>query len=181
MNAAEASLEWAVRITYMHWPPRPEIIMVPSREAAERFIAHPPLKFVFASAYDAIEVVSRTPAGEWTTATPEPAVRYLTQDEIDALPIGSVVMTTTDPEHFGLYEQRVWQKFGGAREWQFGQPRHEWQSTDGGFVRVGAQQITGFALSRRVVLLFEPDEATSSAIVNARRDFLFAEQQRARS
>ena len=57
----------------------------------------------------------------------------ITPDELDALPVGSVVMSIMQDPH----EQRVWQRFGGEPDWQFGMPRHDWQSTDGGFVRVG--------------------------------------------
>lgn len=88
----------------------------------------------------------------------EPEARSLTPDEINALPIGSVVMTETIIESFGAYEQRVWQKFGGQPDWQFGMPRHEWQSTDGGFERVGnAERHRGqFGFNRRVTLLWVP-------------------------
>ena len=79
---------------------------------------------------------------------------------LDSLPIGSVVMTETDPEKFGAHEQRVWQKFGGEPDWQFGVPRHEWQSTDGGFVRVdeAADGRHSFATNRRVTVLYVPDQ-----------------------
>lgn len=88
----------------------------------------------------------------------EPEARSLTPDEINALPIGSVVMTETIIESFGAYEQRVWQKFGGGPDWQFGMPRHEWQSTDGGFERVdNADRHRGqFGFNRRVTLLWVP-------------------------
>jgi len=84
---------------------------------------------------------------------------FLEPAEVAALPVGSVVMTETDAEVFGVYEQRVWQKFGGVPEWQFQHPRHDWQSTDGGFVRVGDSERHGapvFAMSRRVRLLYAP-------------------------
>ena len=88
--------------------------------------------------------------------TPEP--QSLTPEEINALPIGSVVMTETHVDRFGAYEQRVWQKFGGDPDWQFGVPRHEWQSTDGGFERVGnAERHRGqFGFNGRVTLLWVP-------------------------
>lgn len=82
----------------------------------------------------------------------------LTPEQINALPVGAVVMTETDPATFGVYEQRVWQKFGGVPEWQFGFPRHEWQSTDGGFEQVGqSDRHRGqFGFNRRVTLLWMP-------------------------
>lgn len=107
------------------------------------------------------------------TTTAEP--RYMTVDEINALPIGSVVMTVTDPAEFGLYEQRVWQKFGGTPDWQFGVPRHEWQSTDGGFARHEPrtrERGPVFAENRKLVVLYLPDAATTSAILGARQAFL---------
>lgn len=73
---------------------------------------------------------------------------------LDSLPIGSVVMTET-LRSFGALEQRVWQKFGGAPDWQFGIPRHDWQSTDGGFVRVG-DPAAGLAFNRRFTVLYVP-------------------------
>lgn len=74
--------------------------------------------------------------------------------DLDALPVGSVVMTlmTVAP-----YEQRVWQKFGGEREWLTGWRRHEWQSTDGGIVRVGDPADCICLGPRRLVLLYRPD------------------------
>ncbi|OIU88624.1 hypothetical protein [Microbacterium sp. AR7-10] len=82
----------------------------------------------------------------------------LTPEDINALPVGAVVMTETNPATFGVYEQRVWQKFGGVPEWQFGFPRHEWQSTDGGFERVGQPDyLRGrFGFNRHVTLLWVP-------------------------
>jgi len=105
----------------------------------------------------------------------------MTREELDALPIGSVVMTMTDPVTFGVYEQRVWQKYGGAREWQFGRPAHDWQSTDGGFVETGHMQVPfawSFAFNRRVLVLFTPDEATTRSIIEAHST---AQQQRSQS
>jgi hypothetical protein len=82
---------------------------------------------------------------------------WLSPHEVRALPVGSVVMTETDPESFGVYEQRVWQRFGGAPDWQFQHSRYEWQSTDGGFVRVSdAERGPAFAVNRRVTLLYSP-------------------------
>lgn len=111
-----------------------------------------------------------------TTPRSEPV--RMTKDELDALPIGSVVMTITDPDTFGVYEQRVWQKFGGSRDWQFGNRRHEWQSTDGGFVRVGEQHGTGFASTRSVVVLYVPDESVTAAIESAHRNYRAIAQER---
>lgn len=103
----------------------------------------------------------------------ETTARFMPTDELEALPIGSVVMTVTE-RSFGVYEQRVWQKFGGSKDWQFGFPRHEWQSTDGGFVRTGEQQRyrAHFAHHRAVVVLFVPDEATSKRIASAHSEWL---------
>ncbi|MCC4906949.1 hypothetical protein [Microbacterium sp. cx-59] len=114
--------------------------------------------------------------------TPPSEARWMTVEEIDALPIGSVVMTVTDPEHFGLYEQRVWEKHGGTREWQFGSPRKEWQSTDGGFQRTDVEQRHRalFATNRKVIVLFVPDADTSAAIGRAHDDFTRAQRGRER-
>lgn len=95
----------------------------------------------------------------------EPESRSLTPEEINALPVGSVVMTETDVVRFGAYEQRVWQKLGGQPDWQFGVPRHEWQSTDGGFERVGelARLRGRFGFNRRVTLLWVPVKQEGAA------------------
>ncbi len=83
----------------------------------------------------------------------------MTKAEIDALPVGSVVMTETDPETFGVYEQRVWMRHGGHGDWQFPQyKRHDWQATDGGFQRMGEQYGSGFACNRIVTVLYRPDQ-----------------------
>lgn len=77
----------------------------------------------------------------------------LTAEQVLALPIGSVVMATTR-RSFGVYEQRVWMRYGGEPGWQFGNHRHEWQSTDGGFQRVeDAQHPPVFTWNRAVTLL----------------------------
>jgi hypothetical protein len=77
----------------------------------------------------------------------------ITVEELDALPVGSVIMTTYDRGR--SIERRVWQKFGQEPEWQFGMPRWEWQSTDGGFQRERAHSsIIGPAGFARV--LFRP-------------------------
>lgn len=79
-------------------------------------------------------------------------------DMLDELPTGSVVMTETFPD-FGAYEQRVWQKFGGEPSWQYPDFRHhEWQSTDGGFERVGTEpRCRGtFTMGRKVTVLYRP-------------------------
>jgi hypothetical protein len=94
--------------------------------------------------------------------------RYMSNDELNSLPVGSVIMTVTEPESFGLYEQRIWEKFGGVQEWQFGMPRHEWQSTDGGFVRVGNDPLFD---NRKIVILFEATEDTERAIRGAHEAF----------
>ncbi|WP_449278015.1 hypothetical protein [Leucobacter sp. GX24907] len=106
---------------------------------------------------DQLEATVTVPSEGVTTAAREPFDPYLTPDEVKDLPVGSVVMTETDPEVFGFYEQRVWQRFGGEPDWQFKSPRHDWQSTDGGFQRVADRDWPPvFAQNRRVRLLFTP-------------------------
>lgn len=94
--------------------------------------------------------------------------RIMSREELNALPIGSVIMTFTDPERFGLYEQRVWEKFGGAREWQFGNPKHEWQCTDGGFVRVGNDPMFD---NRKILVVFEATSEIEADILAAHDNF----------
>lgn len=94
--------------------------------------------------------------------------RIMSREELNALPVGSVIMTFTDPENFGLYEQRVWEKFGGARGWQFGEPKHEWQSTDGGFVRVGNDPIFD---NRKILVVFEATAEIEQDILEAHDKF----------
>lgn len=83
-----------------------------------------------------------------------------TTDELDALPVGSVVMTETNPVTFGVYEQRVWMRHGGVGDWQFPQfKRHDWQSTDGGFQEMDAPvHVRGlWTTNRRVTVLYRPE------------------------
>ncbi len=84
------------------------------------------------------------------------AVTIATAEDMDALPVGSVVMTlmTVEP-----YEHRIWQKFGGSREWLSGWPRHEWQATDGGFVRVGQPADCPLMGPRIATLLYRPESS----------------------
>lgn len=95
--------------------------------------------------------------------------RTMTAAELNALPIGSVIMTVTEPASFGFYEQRVWQKFGGSREWQFGVERHDWQSTDGGIIRVG--NAPDF-YNRKIVVLFEATPEIQNDSLEAHDKFL---------
>ncbi len=72
----------------------------------------------------------------------------------DDLPVGSVVMTET-LDGFGSLERRVWMRHGGGDSGLL----HDWQSTDGGFQRMGAAPHARdlWALNRRVIVLYRPD------------------------
>ncbi|UOQ58113.1 hypothetical protein MUN78_04505 [Leucobacter allii] len=112
--------------------------------------------------YELVMEIRRLQAALARAAAPEPVAQeafdpFLSPAEVQALPVGSVVMTETDPAVFGAYEQRVWQRFGGEPDWQFRSPRHEWQSTDGGFQRVEDRDWPPvFSNNRRVRLLYTP-------------------------
>ncbi len=84
-----------------------------------------------------------------------------TPEELDALPVGSVVMTETRRGFGGGYEQRVWMRHGGQ-----GSPLiHDWQSTDGGFQRVGEPEHARgmWAVNRNVTVLYRPDAPSLGA------------------
>ena len=84
-----------------------------------------------------------------------------TAAELDSLPIGSVVMTETHRGFGGGYEQRVWMRHGGQ-----GSPLiHDWQSTDGGFQRVGEPEHARgmWAVNRNVTVLYRPDAPSLGA------------------
>lgn len=82
--------------------------------------------------------------------------------ELAALPPGSVVMTEVFIERKGVTERRVWQKFAGEPDWQFGHPRHEWQATDGGFERVGEAYAGTWLINRRATVLYRPERVTDT-------------------
>lgn len=79
---------------------------------------------------------------------------YLSPAQVHALPVGSVIMTETDPEVFGVYEQRVYHRLGGESGWQYMTSRYERPLREGGLQQI--EELRGFCGGQRVRLLYTP-------------------------
>lgn len=94
--------------------------------------------------------------------------RITTAEQMNALPIGSVVLST-DPRQSA---SRAWFKYGRLPEFQFGNERFEWQSTDGGFIRTPGDVQYALIGMQVWTLLFRPDAPAPGIVDDEQVDAL---------